>query len=284
MDCLQFGRKTKKYGPRISTFALTLHFYSPRGYRYLRSVFKQSLPSVSTIRKWYSVIDGKPGFSSEAFIALKQKAIEANTNGKEVLAVIMFDEVAIRKQVEFDEHNNKTTGQINFGTNSNDTEEPIYAKEALVFMVTGVNESFKIPVAYFLIARITAEEKAALIKEIILLVSKTGVKVVGLVFDGMALNFAMVKIMGADLEKDLLYIDNPHSDGKIFIFPDGCHMLKLSRNRLAGNKEMYDMHQNLIEWRYIEALERYQRETGINFGNKINKTHIQWEKKRCRFV
>lgn len=283
MNCLKFGRTEKKYNPRIRTFALTLHFYSPRGYRYVRSLFKNSLPSLSTIRKWYSVIDGKPGFSAEAFTALKLKAIEANTNGDEILASILFDEIAIRKQEEFDEHADRSTGQVNFGTNIDDTGDPKdikYAKDALVYMVTGVNMSFKIPVAYFLIAGLSAEEKAALTKEVILLVSKTGVKVVGLVFDGLALNFSMARAMGASLDKNKLYINNPHSDDKILIFPDACHMLKLARNRLGIIKTLYDGDENLIEWRYLEELEKYQRETGVNVGNKINKTHVQWEKKR----
>lgn len=82
------------------------------------------------------------------------------------------------------------------------------------------------------------------------------------------------------MNKDKLYIDNPHSDGEVFIFPDGCHMHKLSRNRLARKEILYDTDQNSIEWRYIVELEKYQRETGINSGNKMNKTHIQWEKKK----
>lgn len=280
MNCFQFGRTTKKYSPRLRTFALTLHFYSPRGYRYVRSVFNNSLPAISTIRKWYSVIDGKPGFSSEAFTALKLKSIEANTNGKQIMGCVMFDEMAIRKQVEFDEHGNRSTGQVNFGTNVDSAGNELYAKEALVYMVTGVNMSFKIPVAYFLISGLTAEEKAAITKEVILLVSKTGVKVIGLVFDGLVSNFAMARTMGANVYKDKLYINNPHSDEKILVFPDACHMLKLARNRLAIKRKLYDNDGNAIEWRYVEELEKYQRETGVNLGNKINKTHVQWEKKK----
>lgn len=51
-------------------FTLTLHFHSPRAYNYVRSVFENQLPFVLTIMKWYTAIDGKPGFSQEAFAAL----------------------------------------------------------------------------------------------------------------------------------------------------------------------------------------------------------------------
>lgn len=110
MSCLKFGRTERKYNTRIRTFALTLHFYSPKGYKYLRSTFNNNLPSISTIRKWYSTIDGKPGFSGEAFTLLRCKAIEANQNGKEILLCLIYDEMAIRQQEEYDVHTDTKTG------------------------------------------------------------------------------------------------------------------------------------------------------------------------------
>lgn len=71
----------------------------------MRSVFHNRLPCTSTIRKWYSFIDGKPGLNQDAFNALKLEANKANTNGEEILACLIFDEMAIRKQKEYDQHN-----------------------------------------------------------------------------------------------------------------------------------------------------------------------------------
>lgn len=87
------------------------------------------------------------------------------------------------------------------GTKNACPNEKVYAKEALVYMVTGVNENFKIPVAYFLISGLNAAEKAALTQEVILRVTKAGIKVVGLTFDGLNSNLAMVKAMGASIKK-----------------------------------------------------------------------------------
>lgn len=74
MECLQFGRPKRKYSPTVRLFCLTLCFYSPRAYQHLRSVFNFNLPSIRTIRYWYSSINGSPGFSEEAFDALRQRA------------------------------------------------------------------------------------------------------------------------------------------------------------------------------------------------------------------
>lgn len=186
-------------------------------------MFGNNLPAVSTIRKWYSSINGKPGLSTEAFNTLKCKASEANQNGEEILVALVFDEMAIRKQ---EQHIDTKTGFVNFGTNYVDSDEQKYAKEALVFLVTGINAKFKIPVAYFLIDGVKAGEKAALLKEVMLFVGKTGVKIIALVHDGLITNIATAKALGANFKKDKLYFNNTHSDDIIFILPDACHSLK----------------------------------------------------------
>lgn len=270
------GRKQRQYSPRIRTFALTLHFYSPRGYRYVRSVFNNNLPSVSTIRKWYSTINGKPGYSNEAFTALRCKALKANQNGTEILANVVYDEISIRKMEEYDHETDSRTGFVTYGT---DYGEKL-AKEALVFMVVGINEKFKLPVAYFLVSGLKANEKAALIQQVVLLAGKSGVKIVGLVHDGLVTNMATNKELGANIKKKQAYFINPHSDEKIFLFPDVCHSLKTARNRLATLGVLYDGQKRKIEWRYIVALENYQRTHKINLGNKLTKAHIQWDKKK----
>lgn len=63
------GTTTKeKYHPSLHSFALTLHFYFAKAYRYVRKIFDLQLPHPSVIRKWYSSIDGNPGFTDEAFL------------------------------------------------------------------------------------------------------------------------------------------------------------------------------------------------------------------------
>lgn len=64
----------KKYSAELRTFALTLNFYSTITYKYVRKTFQTCLPSIKTNSKWYQTVDGKPGFTKEAFIALKHKS------------------------------------------------------------------------------------------------------------------------------------------------------------------------------------------------------------------
>ena len=79
------GNKKGKYAPELRSFALTLHFYSKKAYLYVKKVFNTCLPHTSTIKKWYQVVDGSPGFTKEALEVLKRKAEEATQKNKDFM-------------------------------------------------------------------------------------------------------------------------------------------------------------------------------------------------------
>lgn len=64
-------KKTKQlrisYSSALRKFDLTLNFYSPTGYKYVRKVFEDSLPHPRTLGKWYENLNATPGFTAEAF-------------------------------------------------------------------------------------------------------------------------------------------------------------------------------------------------------------------------
>lgn len=276
---MKHGKQTKSYSHIIRTFAITLHFYSPRAYSYVRSVFDNNLPSISTIRNWYSSINGGPGFSEEAFAILREKANKANSNGNEVLVCLIFDEISIRKHLQWDRTKNKTVGYITYGTGSEEECEddiPI-AKDALVFMVTGVNEKFKLPIGYVFINGLKAGEKAALVQEALLLLNRSGVKTIGMTFDGLRTNLSMCKELDASFDDKNPFIINPHSCDEIYALLDACHMIKLVRNALARHKVLFFNNQQ-IKWEFILQLYEYQKKHGTNLGNKITKKHVQWDR------
>ncbi|GLV43403.1 hypothetical protein CBL_21275, partial [Carabus blaptoides fortunei] len=53
----------RKFPAELRTFALTLHFYSSSAYDYVRTTFGKCLPHPTTLRKWYSAVDGSPGYT-----------------------------------------------------------------------------------------------------------------------------------------------------------------------------------------------------------------------------
>lgn len=61
------GNAKDTYSTTVRAFALTLHFYSPKAYKFIRRSFGQSLPPVSTLRRWASAVNGRPGFTKVSF-------------------------------------------------------------------------------------------------------------------------------------------------------------------------------------------------------------------------
>ncbi|XP_046590232.1 uncharacterized protein LOC124293425 [Neodiprion lecontei] len=185
------------YTPQVRSFALSLHFYSPKAYKYVREKFNKHLPSVSTIKSWYRVVDGSPGFTDESF-----KAIELRCKEKSGIVNLVLDEMSIKEEIIYGKK--EFHGGINFGTIQNtdsaysDNDNPITAKNALVLMAVSLNENWKIPIGYFLVRSLNAEERASILKLAFELLQKANCKVYSITFDGAASNISGVRFDGQE--------------------------------------------------------------------------------------
>lgn len=117
--------------------------------------------------------------------------------------------------------------------------------------------------------------------DIIKEVTKCGIKITNVTFDGYSGNVPMCEILGANLDvfSDHFkpFINNPSNNEKIYITPDACHMEKLVRNTLASKKVFYDANNNRIEWRYIEALHEYTLNHDFR-THKLTKKHVHFKR------
>ncbi|CAH2108786.1 unnamed protein product [Euphydryas editha] len=270
-DFLQSNKS--KFSPEVRKFALNLHFISPRAYNFVRQSFNTCLPHARTLARWYETVDGEPGFCSESLAALKLLVKNAKSERKWICG-LCFDEMAIRKSVQWNGRN--YIGYVNYGSQLESDAIPI-AKEALVFMLTSINGSWKLPVGYFLINGVTAEQKAALVKICIDLVSGCGLDIVAVTFDGCPANFSMAKLLGCDIESDIINPVFTHNGKKVAIFPDPSHMLKLVRNTL-GDKTFLTSEKGQISWNYIQLLVELQENEGLHLANKVRGVHINYRK------
>lgn len=57
-----------QYSPVLKDFALTLYFYSPSAYEFVRKTFDTCL--LRTLRKWCNIVEVKAGFTDVSFSAL----------------------------------------------------------------------------------------------------------------------------------------------------------------------------------------------------------------------
>ena len=82
-----------RYSQNIKEFAISLNFYSPRAYKFVRKFL--NLPHPSTLRSWSSNIECDPGFLKNSFLY-----IEGQVKEKQQDCIIIIDEMAIKKQLQ----------------------------------------------------------------------------------------------------------------------------------------------------------------------------------------
>lgn len=114
VDCLLNGNpKGQKYHESVRMFCLNTRFLSPRCYEYLRTKFDDNLPHSSTIRKWFSVsnVTGEGGFNQSALETLKSLSEDLKKDKKSLLVSISFDEMSIRRHVQW-QHAKKNTPDL----------------------------------------------------------------------------------------------------------------------------------------------------------------------------
>ncbi|XP_072401245.1 DNA transposase THAP9 [Diabrotica undecimpunctata] len=267
----KIGKKVK-YSSALRQFAITLNFFSPKGYNYVREKFQTCLPHPSTISKWFRNVNGEPGFTKESLEILKKYNEKSQSP---LLLSLIMDEMSIRKNVEWD--GTKFHGYVDFGNDLQNDSNDI-AKDAFVFMANCVNGSWKIPIGYFFINGLNGTQKANLVNQCLQLIeTETGAHVTSLTFDGATANVAMTHILGCSRKlaniKPFFSIQNK----KYFIFYDPCHMVKLIRNTFGDKRHIIiDEDGNSINWNYIEYLQELQEQEGLHLANKLRKNHVNF--------
>ena len=270
------------YPEELKSFALTLSFYSMKAYNYVRRTFQLALPHPSTIRQWCRSIDGNPGFTEEAFLALSARVSDFKREQKTVVCSLMFDEMAIRKHIEWD--GKKFVGYVDVGSSVDDDSTPV-AAEALVLMVVCLNDKWKVPCGYFLIDGLNGSERANIINQCLLKLNDVGVSVASVTCDGPSCNFSMMEALGTKLDPPSMQTWFPHPaepSVRVYVVLDVCHLLKLMRNCLASYGILKDDNGDKINWNYIEQLHKLQDTEGFRLGNKLKDVHMQWQKQKMK--
>lgn len=274
VDILTAKRKVSfaKYPPELRKFALTLHFYSPAAYKYLREVFAQNLPHPNTLFRWYQNVDAQPGFTEEAFLRLADKA---KMSSEPLLCSLVVDEMSIRQQKTWT--GRKFEGLVDLGIGHDDSD--LKATQAYVFILVSLNQAWTLPVAYFFIHSLTGEMKSNMILLTLQKCHNIGVKIVSLTFDGCKTNINCMTALGCNLEnKENMQTIFSHPCGgyEIAVFLDACHMVKLMRNLLEAQKCIYDAEDKEIKWDLILALHNLQEENSLHLANKLSSRHIHF--------
>lgn len=113
---------------------MTIHYYSPRTYDYLRAKFNNHLPHDSTLRAWYSNsnIDATPGITKTSLDILRTKADKMKAKGRQLVCTLVFDECSIRKHVQWCPKSRSFLGYVTYGFQGNSNiDEPLSQTKSL---------------------------------------------------------------------------------------------------------------------------------------------------------
>lgn len=283
LELLLSGVKAgSKYSEKARKFCLTLHYHSPRAYGFLRETFNNNLPHAKTIQNWYANSDlcGEPGIQVDHMAKLEKFAMNfRDEKGSDIYCSLVFDEMHIRRQVLWSSQH-QFIGYINQEKDPNSQDRTI-STQAILFILNGINVNLEFPVAYFFINTLNCGQRKDLVIEVVEAVSKCGINITNLTFDGYSSNIPMCQMLGAQLDifspEFQPFFKNPFSDNEIHIILDPCHMEKLVRNALAEKEVFYDAENGKIEWKFIESLHKFSKKNYFPM-HKLSKKHIQWNR------
>jgi len=162
------------------------------------------------------------------------------STGVFVLVAVMLDDMALKKEIEFNPSNGQFTGFVDIGLGPA-ISDPAPARDVLVIMAVGVNSHFKVPIGYFFIAGLSGSQRASLVSVALEKIHETGARAISLTCDGPSTHFAMLQSLGASLcpGNIVSYFSHPSDDSiRVHAFLDVVHMLKLVRNSLGSEQEI----------------------------------------------
>ena len=186
------------YSKRIKELSFTLHYYSPKAYRYLRTLF--SLPSPRMIRKWLENVECKPGFLIDVMATMQ-------TREKCLACSLVIDSMSLRRRLIMDHLAGTIHGYVDIG-GEQVVDEKKEAKEALVFLLVPLTSRTRYPVGFFFVDKIDAALQSTLIRQCLQLCAEQHIQVVNITCDGCHANISTLKRLGASIP-DAPYFKHP---------------------------------------------------------------------------
>lgn len=274
------------YPANVRDFCMALYYYSPRAYQYVREKFNKNIPHAGTMRSWYANcnVNGEPGITEQSLEVIRERASLKQRRNEKLILAISFDEIHIRKHVQWDQNTKQLFGYcLNEQTENGDMD---VANQAMVYMVRGINDQILIPVAYYFIRSMNGAQRASMLTGVIKSVTDCGAQICSITFDGLAANVTMCESLGAKMDPESVdfnpFFENQFDNTKIAIIIDPCHVEKNVRNTIAGKETLYDEKSRKIEWKYFVALEKCSREGDFVIVNKLNRRHIEFKNRKMK--
>lgn len=262
--------KSKIWKPKEKILAQNLHFKSPATYKFLRNYLKMNLPSISSIYRWSPIKKLKPGLNSNLTENLKNIIKEWDNEKRE--CILIFDEIAIKRELSYDSTNDEIVGFKDMGL----TRSKELGKNICVFMVRGIFSNYKFVITYYVIGK---GSKGCEIKEALLenldYCEKLGVNVCAIVCDQGPNNRCCFKKLGVEENKSYFF----HNNKKYYAMYDSPHLIKSLRNTLISTD--IQCKDGIVSWECVREIFNLERTNATKMCTKLSSNHVnpdKWKK------
>jgi hypothetical protein len=254
-----------------------------QGYEFIRSL-NFPLPSYRTLCDRIQQTAFRPGIQTDVIQWMKCK-LELSTD-QERDCVLMLDEMAVKKFLEYDKGLRSLVGYITpdvLGSNSADT----LASHALVFMIRGLTTNWKQTVAYYLTgASVEGDVLWQIVKQVIEQLHAVAVNVRAVVCDMGSCNRTMWRAAGVTACKEEIVNTIKHPtlpDQRLYFLPDIPHVLKNVRNCLLSHDillppevvEQYNLPGPLVSVSHVRALVDLQESSDLKIAPSLRRKHVE---------
>ncbi|CAK1579730.1 unnamed protein product [Parnassius mnemosyne] len=161
--------------------SLSLFKRSPKCYALMSIYF--ILPSTKSLKQLLAKIELGAAINEMVFKKLRKTINNFDTQDK--LCTVIFDEMSITPQIQYDSSKDELKGFASHGKNQ-------IANHALVFMIKGIRRQYKQPVAYYFTNSLNKFELKTIIKEVVN-VQKSELVVLATVCDQSTVNVGAIE-------------------------------------------------------------------------------------------
>jgi len=193
---------------------------NPKSYSFLQSLF--SLPCKQTLQSMLNTVCFQTGINTHVFNTLR-KTVQTMPDEDHVCC-LMFDEMSIRENLCFNQVLGCIEGYEDLGSQGRTSN---IANRALVFMLRGLRQKWKQPVAYYLTHGSTSGEMLVhFLKEVLGACQNSGLVVVATVCNMGANNVEALKLLGVSAKQPFFKFQSQ----EIAAVFDPPHLLKYTRD------------------------------------------------------
>lgn len=265
--------KGRRFTEDEKVLSLSLYKKSPKAYGLLYKYF--TLPSIKAMKRLLAKLTICQGINSVIFEKIKKTIIKKDPSDR--LCSLIFDEMSITPNVFYNVQKDALQG---FAYNNSLK----FATHVLVFMVKGIKQNFKQPVAYYFTAGLNKFDLKNLVKIVIKQLINSGLIIINTVCDQSTVNVGAITELIRETKESFVKLNREWTQDmfhvnkhKIIPLYDVPHLIKGIRNNLITKDMLYyiDNTKKIVKWEYYQQVYAADKSYGeLRLLHKLTEEHV----------